>query len=405
MPLRRQKASMDCRIGAESAEHVHALRFSHHRVTRRRGVQRVTERTGERSIRPLDRVGVDPQRHRRVGVAEASCDGAHVVPTRDRGGRGPVPQIVETPLAVDSGLLTGSGPPPSDAIGVGGPGRVGEQVGRDLLAIDAQLIDRVDRRGVEGEGSTVAGLGRDVFDPRLPIAADDRRAAVDGELVACEIGPLERGELGPAKPRDGGKAQRDTGSGIEVVCRSDRGAHVVGRHPIARLTLRLAQYGLAGRVASHPLPPQCLRERGTQHRMATADRRLPHARLAHPRVPPLDVGDAETSDGHRGERVGLDPGDAALVVTPRRLRPDRLVDVAPRGQHVGDRATGGVRRRSRLERRRDALRLALGAANGAADLRRSTGRVASGEHPDLPHPRLALPQGRHADDRSTSRDL
>jgi hypothetical protein len=204
-------------IGTESAEHVHALRCSHHRVTRRRGVQGVTERSGERAICTLDRVGVDPERHRRVGVAESAGDSAHVVPTRDRGGRGPVPQIVKTPLAVDPGLLPGSGPPPSDAIGVGGPGRVGEEVGRDLLPVDAQFIDRVDRRGVEGEGAAVAGLGGDVFDPRLAVAADDRRAAVDRELVAGEVGPLERGDLGPTQPGDRGKAQRDTRGRIERV--------------------------------------------------------------------------------------------------------------------------------------------------------------------------------------------
>ena len=58
-------------IGTESAQHVHALRFSHHRLTRRRGVQGVTERTSERAICTVDRVGVDPERHRRVGVAES----------------------------------------------------------------------------------------------------------------------------------------------------------------------------------------------------------------------------------------------------------------------------------------------------------------------------------------------
>ena len=47
-------------IGTESAQHVHALRFSHHRLTRRRGVQGVTERASERAICTVDRVGVDP---------------------------------------------------------------------------------------------------------------------------------------------------------------------------------------------------------------------------------------------------------------------------------------------------------------------------------------------------------
>ena len=135
-----------------------------------------------------------------------------------------MPQIVKTPLAVDPRLLPGPVPPPSDAIGVGGPGRVGEEVERDLFAIGAQLIDRFDCRGVESEGATVTGLGGDVVDPRLAIAADDRRAAVDGELIACEIGPLERGELGPPQPGNRSYAQRDTGGGIEVVRSGDRGA-------------------------------------------------------------------------------------------------------------------------------------------------------------------------------------
>ena len=151
-------------------------------------------------------------------MAESAGDGTHVVPSGDRGGRGPVAEIVKTPLAVDAGLLPGSGPPPSDAIGVGRPDRVREEIRRDLFAVDAQFLDRVDRRGIEGERSAVAGLGGDVFDPRLPVATDDRRAAVDGELVADEISPLERGELGPSQSGDGSNAQRDTRGGIEVVC-------------------------------------------------------------------------------------------------------------------------------------------------------------------------------------------
>jgi hypothetical protein len=82
------------------------------------------------------------------------------------------------------------------------------------------------------------------------------------------------------QPGDGGKAQRDSCTRIEVVGRGDRGTHVVGSHRIARLNLGLAQHRLARRVASHPLPAQCLRKRGTQHGMATADRRFPHAGLA-----------------------------------------------------------------------------------------------------------------------------
>jgi hypothetical protein len=51
--------------------------------------------------------------------------------------------------------------------------------------------------------------------------------------------------------------------------------------------------------------------------MATADRRLPHPGLPHARMPPLHVGDAETSDGHR--RDGSDSILAMRLSSPHRV--------------------------------------------------------------------------------------
>jgi len=102
--------------------------------------------------------------------------------------------------------------------------------------------------------------------------------------------------------------------------------------------------------------------------------------------------------------VGLDPSDAALVVTSRRLGPDWLtsrhavrtsVTARPAAFDGGrDSSEAATRCASRLVPRTVRLTCV-----GRPD------EIATGEHPDLPHSRLAFPQGRHVDGRSTSRDL
>lgn len=103
-----------------------------------------------------------------------------------------------------------------------------------------------------------------------------------------------------------------------------------------------------------------LGERRAQYRAATLDGGLPHAGLAHPRVPALDVGHAEPGHVDRRDRVGLHLDDAALVVASGGLGPDRVVDLAPRGEHVGDLPTTRVRRGRASSAAPDPLGLPLG---------------------------------------------
>jgi hypothetical protein len=106
-------------------------------------------------------VGVDAQRHRGVRVAEPAGDGAHVVATRDRGGGGPLAEIVQAPLLVDPGELARTRPPPANAVEIRGIGGVGEHVRRYDLATGSQLHDVIDRLVVEcGRASIRSGMVR-----------------------------------------------------------------------------------------------------------------------------------------------------------------------------------------------------------------------------------------------------
>ncbi len=79
--------------------------------------QQVTEASSQRLVGRRERVGVDAQCHRGVGVTESTGDRSHVVALADRDGGRPVAQIVETPLHVDARVVPRSSPPPADVIG------------------------------------------------------------------------------------------------------------------------------------------------------------------------------------------------------------------------------------------------------------------------------------------------
>jgi hypothetical protein len=122
--------------------------------------EQVTEASCQRLVGGGEGVGVDAQRHRRVGVAEAAGDRTDVVALADRDGRRPVPQIVETPLHVEARRLACPRPPPTDVIGRHEIGADTEHRRTVWLSFSAQCPDRVERVGVEREPAGIAGLGR-----------------------------------------------------------------------------------------------------------------------------------------------------------------------------------------------------------------------------------------------------
>ena len=111
-------------------------------------VETVGQGQRKRFVGGLNRVGVHPQRHRRVGVTQAAGDRPHVMPARDRHRCRPVSKVVEAPVTVDSREVPGALPPPPDAVGIGRPLIHREHVGRDLPAFLPKLLDL-------GQGSLV----------------------------------------------------------------------------------------------------------------------------------------------------------------------------------------------------------------------------------------------------------
>ena len=181
-------------------------------------------------------------------------------------------------------------PPPTDAVGVGGPGRAREQVRRHLLA--ARCAARGSRRPSLGRGGACGGR-RSWWRRRSTEESPSRRTTQallsTVSWLPSRSAPLQRGELSATElrpPRRGGGRRPRAGS---ISRRAIRAANVVGGHGVARRA-SVAEHRLARWVARHPLPTQRLRERGAQHAVAAADRGLPDARLAHARVPALDVG-------------------------------------------------------------------------------------------------------------------
>jgi hypothetical protein len=173
---------------------------------------------------------------------------------------------------------------------------------------------------------------------------------------------------------------------------------MVSRSP-ARSLQRRAQLGPAGgghRVGAKPAPSDGLGEGGPEHRVAVLDGHLADAGPAHPGVPPLDVGDSHPGDRHLGQRVGQDGRRPAGVVAPGRGRPGRLVLLHPLGQELGHRGTGCTGDGTDGQLGGDPLGVLLRPPDGPADLRGAPALVPPGESPDLPHPRLALADGRHA---------
>ena len=150
-----------------------------------------------------------------------------------------------------------------------------------------------------------------------------------------------------------------------------------------------------GRVGAEPAPADGLCECGPQDRVAVLDGRLADTGPAHPGVPPLDGGDADPGDRHLGQRVGQDCRGPAGVVAPGRRRPGRLVLFDPLGEELGDRGAGGPGNGTDGQLSRDPQGVLLRPPDRPADLSRAAALVPAGEGPDLPHPRFALPNGRH----------
>ena len=130
--------------------------------------------------------------------------------------------------------------------------------------------------------------------------------------------------------------------------------------------------------------------------MAVLDGHLADAGPAHPGVPPLDVGDADPGDRHLRQRIGQDGRRPAGVVPPGRGRPGRLVLFHPLGEEVRHCGAGCPGDRPDRQLRGDPQGVPLRAPDRPAHLRRAAALVPAGEGPDLPHPRLALTDGRHA---------
>ncbi len=170
-------------------------------------------------------------------------------------------------------------------------------------------------------------------------------------------------------------------------------ADIVGSH---RGTGRFLERRRRGGGHVHRTQPHltaCSRERGRRHG-GCGSRLLPRA-STHPGVPTLDIGNAKSGDCDPADSVLSHPVGATRVVAPRRLRPDVIVDLAPDGQHIGDRPPRGVGGWARFELRRDPLSIPLATAHRVADLRRSAVHVPAGEDPDFPDARSALAHRRH----------
>ena len=233
----------------------------------------------------LDGVHVDPQRHRRVGVAEPTGDGAHVVATRDRRGRGPVPKVVKRHCGRSRiAPAPGCHHHPMRS-GLAGPGRVGEDV-RARSARDWTRSSSI--------ASTVAGSRVRVR--RLPVLVatsihdPHRRGARSHALLSTgEHGCRRDRSIAARRARPGAdpataarrKASAAAGS-------KSRAASITARTSSALIasrdcTFRLAQSRLARDVDSHPSPAEPLRQRGAQRRVAAPDRRFADTRLAESR--------------------------------------------------------------------------------------------------------------------------
>jgi hypothetical protein len=154
-------------------------------------------------------------------VAQAAGDRADVVTASDGNGGRPVAQIVQSPGRVDPGRLAGPPPPGADPVRVHGLVGVGEHPQPEVLAVEHQGLDGLDRVAVEDDDPAVGGLGRGVGE------GDGHRVApapvafgldgtVDRELVAGQVPPAQGGQLGPPGAGDGGDAQREGGGGVEA---------------------------------------------------------------------------------------------------------------------------------------------------------------------------------------------
>ena len=306
---------------------------------------------------------------------------------------------MQTPARVDARQLPRALPPPADAIGVRGSERQREHVRADVLMRSSKRDHLCERHRVEPHKPPVAGLGGRVLQRRgAPIAgADHLDAAVNRQTAGgdLQVVPSQRGELPTASPCNRGESQRQRGGRVDLARRRDDRTDLVCSHRGTGRFLRATQASSAPDVHRNPTPAHGLRQGSAEDGMAAADRGFSDVRSAHAGVPPLDIAYTESGNCNPADSVLGHPVGAARVVAPRCLGPDVLVDLAPRGQDVGDRATRGVGGWTRFELRRDPLSIPLATAHGAAHLGRSAVRVPSGEDPDFPDPWFALAHCRH----------
>lgn len=152
--------------------------------------QQPAEVLGDPLVATLDGVCVDPQRHRRIGVAEPPRDAADVVTAGNSGHRsGEVPEVMEPPAPVEAGQLPSAYSPPTDPLGVPRTIIVAEDIGLPHVR-EPNLLEQLESRVVESDRSNVAGLGGIVAklgNSRLGTCttAQDGDRRVDDELAAA----------------------------------------------------------------------------------------------------------------------------------------------------------------------------------------------------------------------------
>ena len=220
--------------------------------------------------------------------------------------------------------------------------------------------------------------------------------AVDPHDLAVEVAPLQRTHFGATRPGDRGQSQRQELAlaerlrGVEHLVDLVVGHHASG-HPLGS-----GQRDESRGVLGDPTPPLRLRERGTQHLELVADRALPHPALAASGDPRLDVDHLEPADGHVRDLVLEERLHPVPVRRHRGRRPAALAELLPIGQELGDGAPTRLRGGLDLQLRGHALRVALAAPHGSADLDGLAAVVAPDERPHLPDALAALSDRCHA---------
>jgi hypothetical protein len=132
-----------------------------------------------------------------------------------------VAQIVQWPGRVDPGRLAGPPPPGADPVRVHGLVGVGEHPRPQVLAVEHERFDHLDRANVEDDHPAVGRLGRGIGEggghrvAPAPVAFG-LDGTVDREPVAGQVAPAQGGQLGPPGAGDGGDAQREAGGGVEA---------------------------------------------------------------------------------------------------------------------------------------------------------------------------------------------